>query len=203
MATPTKTPQSLYDNHGNRLYLTGEERAAFLKAATKADHPTRLLCLVLHYSGCRVSEALALTPRRVDLSAQALRFQCLKKRGRQPVFRDVPVPPMPIDGLDMLFHIRETQRRGKRSEIDAPLWSWSRVHAWRRVKSVMDKAEIPDGPAKNPKGLRHSYGVHGVQKKIPLNMLQKWFGHADMKTTAIYANALGEEESKLAATMWE
>jgi integrase/recombinase XerD len=39
-------------------------------------------------------------------------------------------------------------------------------------------------------------------KGIQLNMLQKWMGHADMKTTAIYANAMGAEEQSIAAKMW-
>jgi integrase len=33
-------------------------------------------------------------------------------------------------------------------------------------------------------------------------MLQKWMGHASIKTTAIYANAVGEEEKALAQMMW-
>ena len=38
----------------------------------------------LSYSitGCRVSEALQLTPRRVDLAGRALVFESLKKRRR-------------------------------------------------------------------------------------------------------------------------
>jgi hypothetical protein len=34
-------------------------------------------------------------------------------------------------------------------------------------------------------------------------MLSKWMGHADIKTTAIYANALGEEQRAIAARMWD
>jgi site-specific recombinase XerD len=33
-------------------------------------------------------------------------------------------------------------------------------------------------------------------------MLQKWMGHADIRTTAIYANAVGAEELELAGKMW-
>ncbi|WP_250565504.1 hypothetical protein [Adonisia turfae] len=41
-----------------------------------------------------------------------------------------------------------------------------------------------------------------MKSGIQLNMLQKWMGHPDMKTTAIYANALGDEEREIAARMW-
>ena len=33
-------------------------------------------------------------------------------------------------------------------------------------------------------------------------MLQKWLGHAMMETTAIYADAVGEEQQTIATRMW-
>ena len=62
----------LYDAHGRRLYLSAAERDAFLDAATHADRPLRTLCSVLYYTGCRISEALALIPRRIDLHDQTI-----------------------------------------------------------------------------------------------------------------------------------
>jgi integrase len=44
--------------------------------------------------------------------------------------------------------------------------------------------------------------VHAISKNIPLNMLSKWMGHASLEVTAIYANALGEEQHNIAARMW-
>jgi site-specific recombinase XerD len=34
----------------------------------------------------------------------------------------------------------------------------------------------------------------GVSAVIPLSLVQKWFGHAQLTTTAIYADAVGAEE---------
>jgi integrase len=76
----------LYDTEGRRLYLTSAERDTFLDAATQADRPVRTLCAVLYYTGCRISEALALTPRRVDIGGQTIIFESLKKR-RRGVYR--------------------------------------------------------------------------------------------------------------------
>jgi integrase/recombinase XerD len=42
----------------------------------------------------------------------------------------------------------------------------------------------------------------GGSKGIALNMVQKWLGHAQLTTTAIYANAVGEEEQSIASRMW-
>jgi integrase/recombinase XerD len=81
----------LYDPQGRRLYLTAEERRAFIKAARDSPREVRTFCLVLHDTGCRISEALALTPRSVDLSGKAIVFETLKKR-RLGVYRAVPVP---------------------------------------------------------------------------------------------------------------
>lgn len=62
----------LIDPQGHRLYLTAAERSAFLAAAAKAPREVRSFCEVLHFTGCRISEALALTVKRVDLDGQSL-----------------------------------------------------------------------------------------------------------------------------------
>ena len=54
------THDSLYDEKGPRLYLTPDEREAFLLAAKKSDRQTRTFCQTLHSTGCRISEALCL-----------------------------------------------------------------------------------------------------------------------------------------------
>ena len=109
----------LHDTQGKRLYLTADERRAFMAAASKAPRPVRTFCAVLHDSGCRISEALALTPERIDLTGQALTIETLKKR-RSGVYRTVPVPPGLLDQLDLVHGIREAQKRGK-GHADRPL----------------------------------------------------------------------------------
>jgi integrase len=60
----------LFDAEGRRLYVTEEERRAFVAAAAKAPREVRTFCGVLHATGCRISEALALTTQQIDLSAR-------------------------------------------------------------------------------------------------------------------------------------
>jgi integrase/recombinase XerD len=57
-------------------------------------------------------------------------------------------------------------------------------------------------PLRLAQGLRHGFGVAAVSAGIPLNLVQKWLGHAQLTTTAIYADAVGEEEQSIAARMW-
>jgi integrase len=72
----------LYDDSGNRKYLTDSERAAFLDAASRQIPPIRTFCRLPAISGARISEALALTPRHFDYSAGIVIVECLKKRRR-------------------------------------------------------------------------------------------------------------------------
>jgi integrase/recombinase XerD len=190
----------LHDLAGNRLYLTAAERDAFMAAARKAPPEVRTLCTVLHDTGCRESELLEVTPQRVDLAGGCIVIRTLKKR-RDGIFRAVPVPPATLDQLDLAHRIREAVKRGK-GHADNPLWPWSRMTVWRRVREVMERAGIQEGPHRCPKGLRHGYGIHAISSGVPLNMLCKWMGHSSMEVTAIYADALGAEEQGIAARMW-
>lgn len=116
------------------------------------------------------------------------------------VFRTVPVPSDCLDTLNTAHGIREAQKSPKRAR--EPIWSITRVQVWRIVKSVMIEAGIPDAPQRTLKGLRHGYGINAVVKGIPLHMLQKWLGHAQLTTTTIYADAVGQEEQDIASKMW-
>jgi integrase/recombinase XerD len=185
---------SLYTAAGQRKYLTAAERARFLAAANacpRAD--VRTLCLTLAYTGCRISEALAITPAVIEREAGFIAIRSLKKRKRAIVIREVPVP------LDLFRALDEALEREER---DARLWPLSRSRAWQLVKGIMREAAIAEGPHMTPKGLRHGFGIHAIRSGVPLNLVQRWLGHASMTTTAIYLEALGEEEREIAARMW-
>lgn len=191
----------LYDRQGNRLYLTSKERDDFLYTASLQERPVRTFCSILYYTGCRISEALQVIPRRVDFSDQVIVFESLKRR-RKGLYRAVPIPESLLDTLDMVHGLREIQKRGKKKDLEWPLWPWSRSTAYRRIVSVMEKAGIAEGPHRVPKGLRHGYAIHALNKGVQLNFVSKWMGHAKLETTAIYANAIGEEQLAIAARMW-
>jgi integrase/recombinase XerD len=182
----------LYDGAGQRKYLTPMERKEFLKAAGRASRNVRTFCETLAHTGCRISEALALTGDRVDTGAGVLVFESLKKR-RRGVFRAVPVPPA---FLKTLQSVHDLDALG-----DAPLWDWSRTTGWRRVREVMDAADIR-GLCATPKGVRHGFGIKAVTSAVPLNMTQKWLGHSRLATTSIYTDAIGPEEKRIAKRMW-
>ena len=80
---------ALFDGAGQRKYLCSSEGKRFLNAAAKADRATGAFCRLLSYTGCRISEALELTPRRIDFESGEVIFRTLKRRKRR--FRAVPL----------------------------------------------------------------------------------------------------------------
>lgn len=184
----------LYDISGNRKYLTTRERLRFMAAARLYPEAVETFCLTLAYTGARISEVLALKAGNIDLSADIIVFESLKKR-RKGIYRQIPVPQELLRRLAVVHDLRSTDSQSR-------LWSWSRTTAWKYVKGVMRDANVPPFCAM-PKALRHAYGVAGVSEaQVPLNMMQKWLGHARIETTAIYANAVGSEERAIASRMW-
>jgi len=121
----------LFHTDGSRKYLTHAERHAFLDAAERFPRDVHTLCAVLAWTGCRVSEALALTADRVDLTDGTIRFESVKKR-RRGVFRAVPVPPELLRMLTLAHDVRMLQQRKDRGH-GVRLWPWSRTTAWRHV----------------------------------------------------------------------
>lgn len=177
----------LHTLRGHRKYLNPGERRRFLEAADRTRPELQAFCHVLAWTGCRLSEALALTPADLDPGG-SVAVRSLKKRGRALV-REVPVPDQVMRQLSQL--VRPA----------GPFWRWGRTTAYRYVKDVMAAAGI-SGLHASPKGLRHGFGVHAVRSGVPLHLLQRWLGHADIATTAIYADVMGAEEREIAARMW-
>jgi integrase/recombinase XerD len=181
--------RGLFDQDGNRKYLTAKERLAFVYAASREDQAISTFCLTMAFTGARISEVLALTASRIDAADEAIIFETLKQR-KKKIFRAVPVPRRLLPLLTD-YSLKEPGR----------LWPWGRTTAWKVVKSVMRRAGISESLCK-PKALRHAFAVEAGQKAIPLNIVQRWLGHARIETTAIYASAIGDEERNLARRAW-
>lgn len=81
----------LHSGNGDRLYLTASERQRFEQVSKQQDRETMTFALVLLYTGCRLSEALNLKVKHIDLENDSIRIESLKKR-KKGIFRSVPVP---------------------------------------------------------------------------------------------------------------
>lgn len=187
----TQGTYSAYDSEGRRKYLTSAEGRKFRRCARALPQTEALFCLTIYYTGMRISEALALAAADIELSSGVVRVRSLKKRSKRE-FRRLPVPQHLVAGLHNLIH----------EHPDGPLWEFSRSTAWRIIKRVMADAQI-SGIHATTKGLRHGFGVRGALAKIPLSVLQLWFGHSQSATTAIYLDVRDEEERALMKRTWK
>jgi integrase len=177
----------LRDRNGQRKYLNQAERELFFALTNKLSGQERAFCKVLYFTGCRISEALALKAEHLDLADQVVIIETLKRR-RRGFYRAVPVPLTLLQELKIVGGLDR-------------LFGFSRTHAWRVVKSVMHEAGI-QGVHGTAKGLRHGFGIAHAAQNTPLNLIQKWLGHASSETTKVYLDAVGEEERTFAKRVW-
>jgi integrase len=168
---PTMT--ALFDPQG-RLYLTAEEQEAFLAAARRFPREVRTLCLVLHDTSRRESEALALTAGRVDGTGGCLVLCTLKKR-RPGAYRAVPVPPATLvsstwcmasgrrSGPGRGMPTRRCGRLPPHPLAQGPGLDGGRPHCGRSL-------QMPEGPAARLRRARHRLGrspQHALQMDGP------------------------------------
>jgi integrase/recombinase XerD len=198
VARSPSQPMTLHTVGGARKYLNAAERKRFAAAAETMPAEPRVFCLLLMWSGCRISEALAVAPVAIDREAGTVAFITLKRR-RTSVVRQVPIPAALINDLTNVFDLAQRERDGFLRT--ARLWDWSRSTAWRYVKEVMKRSAL-SGSAAMPKGLRHTFGVAAFQA-VPPHIVQRWLGHASLRTTGIYGDVSGREEHLFAKRIWK
>ena len=189
---------SLYTGTGERKYVNHAERQRVLAVMERLERERALFSLLLAWTGGRVSEVLDVRASSFQIERNIVALRTLKRR--KPHVREVPIAPGLMEAIDRQFGLRELQRNPETA--NKRLWNFCRVTAWRYVKGAMLEAGVVGRPA-CPRGLRHGFGVGTLQALVPLNMVQKWMGHARISTTAIYADASGDEEADFAARFWD
>ena len=180
-----------YDQEGRRKYLSRTEGQKFVQHATALPRSEAIFCLTIYYTGCRLSEALALRRQDIDLEMKVILIRSLKKRQRREI-RRVPAPEFLVAGIAAI---------ADPNHPTLPVWSFSRTTAWRIIKNVMKAADIA-GIHATAKGLRHGFGVRGAMMQIPTSLIQNWMGHSDPSTTAIYLDVKDDEERTLIEKTW-
>jgi len=188
----------LYDDEDNPLYLNADERERFLKSSVNEERENRVFCTILHYTGCRPSEALALIPKSVSITEKTIKLRNLKKRKydsqgkkKNVQHRTIPVPNSVIDEIDLVFGLRKLQKEGNENL----LFNMSRTTAWRLIKTVMTNAGI-EGKQATAKGLRHGFGIAMLtgEHPAPIHIIRDLMGHTSSKTTEIYLQATSAEK---------
>jgi len=189
---------SLYTRAGERKYVNHAERKRVLAVMQRLERERALFSLLLAWTGGRVSEVLAVRANSFQIERNVVALRTLKRRRLH--VREVPIAPGLMAAIDRHFGLRDLQRNPETA--NKRLWSFCRATAWRFVKDAMLEAGIVGRPA-CPRGLRHGFGVGTLQASVPLNLVQRWMGHAHISTTAIYADAMGDDEAAFAARFWD
>ncbi len=190
---------SLYDDRGRRKHISADERRRFLKAAIAARGRAATLCVVLLFTGARLSEVLKLTPDRIDDETDMIGFVTLKQRlfGNT---RPIPIPRDLVLYLDAVHEFRKAKL--DLTKAQAPLWTWSRTTAWRRVKKVMLMAGIPAYLC-HPHAIRHGFATEADDCGLIDRTIQRLLGHRDIRSTRKYTHGGTRRLRQETSLTWE
>jgi integrase len=172
---------------------TVEEIIAVMRAAGDDRDGLRLrgLIVVLWRAGLRISEALALSETDLDPQRGAILVRC--------------------------------EKGGKRREVGMDRWAWDQLFPWLTVRASLPVGAlfcVPRGPTRGrpcapagmrvqlrrtaqiagvrrrfaPHQLRHAHAVEMSREGVPLVVIQRQLGHADLGITSTYLRGIDNTE---------
>jgi site-specific recombinase XerD len=172
---------------------TMEEIIAVMRGAGYTQHGlrARALIVLLWRAGLRVSEALALAECDLDRSSGGV----LVRRGKG----------------------------GKRRQVGMDRWGWQQIEPWLNHRVALPFGAllcVIDGPTAGrpwspsavrvtlrqlaagagvrrrfaPHQLRHAHAVEMAREGVPLNVIQRQLGHANLGITSIYLQGIDHSE---------
>lgn len=180
--------------------LTPEEVERLLQATSKrgrAGIRNRALIGLLYYSGLRLSEALALLPKDIDMTRGEINVRH-GKGGRQR-----------LAGLNAsaeahLVRWMDTRRKLGINSRQPVFCTFSKIGGQREigplapryVQLMLHRLAARAGLEKrvHPHGFRHSHAVHLLRKGVPLPDIQRQLGHLNLATTDLYLKGIGAGE---------
>jgi site-specific recombinase XerD len=171
---------------------TVEEIVAVMRQVSTGRHGVRLraLIVVLWRGGLRIQEALALTERDLDPRRGSL----LVRHGKGGRRREVGMDEWGFEQLRPWLAERAKLPIGSLfCVIDGPTrgrpWSGAGVHVeFRRLA-----AEAGIRCRFAPHQLRHAHALELAREGVPLNIIQRQLGHANLGTTSIYLQGIDTE----------
>jgi len=174
-----KTKTKLKPNTKTDIFLTKQELKAVLKVA---DTRNRVLILLAYRKALRVSEVAMLQRSDIDLVHGTIYVTRLKGS----ISRPYPLLP---DEAKLLKRYLKTRTDNEpilfRSRQGGEV---HRSQVYRSFKKCCVKAEIP-AHKQFFHILKHTIGTHMSDALIPLQLIQKHLGHAQLKNTMIYSKA--------------
>ena len=158
---------------------------------TPVGRRTRALLVVLWRSGLRVSEALALEERDLDATAGSITVR-VGKGGKR---RIVGMDPWAWNQLEPWLEERLDYPRGPVfCVIQGP--TAGRHLSASAVRSNLRTLAARCGVRRRiaPHQLRHCHAIELVREGVPVHILQRQLGHANLAVTTVYLSAVAPAE---------
>lgn len=153
---------------------------ALINAANEGVNPNAIAAIkLLILTGCRKSEILTLKWKYVDFDNKVLRLPDSKTNEKT-----IPVGRPALDILEGIDRIEGNDHVLPGATKDGPYVGlqkeWERIRKWAKIEDV----RIHD--------LRRSFGSTAASNRESLIVIGKILGHADPKTTQIYAHLMDD-----------
>ncbi len=172
---------------------TVEEIIAVMHAAGDDADAVRLrgLIVVLWRAGLRISEALALGESDLDAGRGAI----LVRHGKGGKRREVGMDRWAWDQLTPWLQLRAELPIGV---LFCVLRGPTRGHPWASagVRAQLHAAAARAGVRRRfaPHQLRHAHAVEMSREGVPLLVIQRQLGHADLAITSVYLRGIDNTE---------
>ena len=183
------------------VYLTTDALQTVLSlpdSSTRGGRRDLTLLSLLYDSAARVQELADLRVKDIRLEAPA----CVSLFGKGQKTRTVPLMKQTVSLLEKYI---SDEKLDPRSESDTSLFRNRQNHALTRagISYILCKYvgvarnSISDIPTHvTPHILRHTKAMHLLQAGVNLIYIRDFLGHADVKTTQVYATAEFEVKRK-------
>ncbi len=168
-------------NHSPRtLFLTRDECTRLLQHCTPA---LRLLTMGALYTGCRVGELANLRVEDVGHQIFGLRIAAFKRGPARFVF-------LPDEGMAFFLSCCDGKFGSDRVFHSDMGKVWQRQHT-NLFRRAVERAGLPKAFVFH--GLRHTYASDLVRQGVPLDIVSRQLGHADVKTVSSTYGHLAEQ----------
>jgi site-specific recombinase XerD len=181
-------------DHSDTEGLTEDEMVKLLVEAKKLSPRAYALCLLLYTVGLRVDGALGADVSDLGYDAG---HRTLTVRLKGGATAKKALPPVTAHALDVYLSKRTegplfATRTGGRME---------EPEAWKMLRRVARRADLPQAGSIHPHVLRHCYITHGLDKGVALHIMQDSVDHKDPRTTRRYDRARGRLTNSPAYTV--
>jgi integrase/recombinase XerD len=167
------------DDESQTTGLSRDEMRRLVVASRQDGSRSEALMHLLALNGLRITEALSRDVEDLDYD-QGHRILRLDRKGGKRA--KAPLTPAAVRALDTYISGRTTgpvfiTATGRRLD---------RTAAYRIVRRLAYRAEIPAAACISPHSLRHSFATAALDAGVALRDVQDAMGHADPRTTRRY-----------------